>query len=423
MCCSPKPLIGTNPFPAILVLIFAVFTSVGTGNCQDSSTTNSKPVSADEHLEVIKIAPQASGKTLRKISIEPSAGNIVRAISEKGESLDLSFNADASNKFLNLPAEATWPTEVELLTAENSVQLSDGTIILSALDAKIVGTVARLESHPGNHRIGFWSNEKDYVEWIYQPTRWGKYDVKLVYSLSGPGGNRVHLSIDPEDDQKNAQESCKLEVDLPSTGSWYRYTTIDMGTHYFTDAIYRQPHRFRVSCDKKVGGAVMNLKAILLQPTSEGDQPVLPVDDSGELHFESHDATVIGTRLVYEPNPKKRTLGWWSNEKDRARWDFEISENGNYEVEILQGCGKGQGGSVVAIDILPANSSTSLRSSAQVVNSIEFEVVDTGHFQNFKQRIVGELELGKGDYTLQVRPIKKAANAIMDLRQLKLRKK
>jgi hypothetical protein len=74
----------------------------------------------------------------------------------------------------------------------------------------------------------------------------------------------------------------------------------------------------------------------------------------------------------------------------------------------LQGCGKGQGGSEVQVSI-----------GGQ---SLTFTVEDTGHFQNFKSRMIGTMALDKaGRYTLAVRPKKKAAAAVMDLRSVILR--
>jgi hypothetical protein len=74
---------------------------------------------------------------------------------------------------------------------------------------------------------------------------------------------------------------------------------------------------------------------------------------------------------------------------------------------VLQGCGKGQGGSEVEL----SSGGSSLR----------FTVEDTGGFQNFKARSVGTLKIDKpGRHTLEVRPVKKAAAAVMDLRSVSL---
>lgn len=118
-------------------------------------------------------------------------------------------------------------------------------------------------------------------------------------------------------------------------------------------------------------------------------------------------ATVHGTMLRYEPLPHKETLGFWVKEQDWAEWDFTLREPGRYQVEILQGCGPGSGGSTVE-----------MRLDGQVVG---FTVEETRHFQDFKPRVVGEFHLSEpGRKTLQFVPTRKPGVAVMDLRQVRL---
>ena len=57
------------------------------------------------------------------------------------------------------------------------------------------------------------------------------YDVFLTYSTASPTGSRVSIEM-------NGAKSDSVEVDatLGSTGSWYRYTTIEMGRLYLAAA-------------------------------------------------------------------------------------------------------------------------------------------------------------------------------------------
>ena len=48
----------------------------------------------------------------------------------------------------------------------------------------------------------------------------------------------------------------------------------------------------------------------------------------------------------------------------------------------------------------------------------EFTVEETGHFQRFVPREIGQIELAAGDNTLTIRPLKKAKAAVMDLRRV-----
>ncbi len=127
---------------------------------------------------------------------------------------------------------------------------------------------------------------------------------------------------------------------------------------------------------------------------------------NGILHLHAYDAVTHGRLLRFEPQPHKNTVGYWADEKDWCEWHFNAAP-GRYAVHIWQGCGTGQGGSEV--EVRAADSAFS------------FTVEDTGHFQNFKQREIGTLTLqNTGKHTLRLKPLKKARNAVMDVRRIKL---
>ena len=157
---------------------------------------------------------------------------------------------------------------------------------------------------------------------------------------------------------------------------------------------------------------VTQLKAL---PTSEAMRPLLAdwrkamndatTEGANSLIFlEARDAQVKATKMKYEEPPQKDTLGFWVNVEDTASWTFQAPKAGTYRVTVLQGCGKGNGGSVVALDTPQG--------------SCEFTVEETGHFQRFVPREIGKLTLVAGENTLTVRPVKKAKAAVMDLRRV-----
>ncbi len=157
---------------------------------------------------------------------------------------------------------------------------------------------------------------------------------------------------------------------------------------------------------------VTQLKAL---PTSEAMRPLLAdwrkamndatTEGANSLIFlEARDAQVKATKMKYEEPPQKDTLGFWVNVEDTASWTFQAPKAGTYRVTVLQGCGKGNGGSVVALDTPQG--------------SCEFTVEETGHFQRFVPREIGKLTLVDGENTLTVRPVKKAKAAVMDLRRV-----
>jgi arylsulfatase A len=132
-----------------------------------------------------------------------------------------------------------------------------------------------------------------------------------------------------------------------------------------------------------------------------------PQDKGGVVTLPASKADVTGTQLRFEPLPHKNTLGYWVDVNDKARWEFTITTPGKFKVEVLQGCGKGHGGSEVNVVV-----------ADQVVR---FTVEDTGHFQNFLRRPIGEVTIDKtGRYSLSVEPQKKPGGAVMDLRAVML---
>ena len=167
--------------------------------------------------------------------------------------LTVEFNRDATVVTLHVPNKAPAQPAIALELAEKSTRHPDGRIVFSALDAKVHGTKAKLETHPGNHRIGFWVNPADFVQWNPDLPRAGNYDVELTYSAAGPSGTKAVIEI-----AKN-----KIPITLKTTGSWHRYTTLPVGHIKIPKT---GPQTITVKCTKKDGDAVMNLKAVTLRP-------------------------------------------------------------------------------------------------------------------------------------------------------------
>src|SRR2546429_448742 len=114
-------------------------------------------------------------------------------------------------------------------------------------------------------------------------------------------------------------------------------------------------------------------------------------------------------QIPSSPNPpsSSNTVGYWTKMEDWVNWEFEVVKAGKFEVEGLQGCGKGSGGAEVAFAV-----------GEQVLTLI---VEDTGGFQNFVPHKLGTFTLPAGKFTLTVRPKTKPGGAVMDLRQVTLR--
>ncbi len=185
----------------------------------------------------------------------------------KREPLNWIFNDDATRLHLEVPAQApaTLPPTIALETAEKTGQFIDGRIVFSALDASVQGNKAKLESNPGNYRIGFWTDPADSVSWDFKPTRWGMYDLELSFSADGGDGTELQFDVAGQ----------TFHVTRPSTAS----------------------------CGALKGSAVMNLKAVMLRPAPEGK--AITQEASGALTLLARDATTHSVMLRYEPATNK----------------------------------------------------------------------------------------------------------------------
>jgi arylsulfatase A len=143
-------------------------------------------------------------------------------------------------------------------------------------------------------------------------------------------------------------------------------------------------------------------------PRRNPDQPSTVEAGPGAVLLLARDAKVHGTKLRYEAEPHKDTLGFWTQKNDWVEWEFELASAGTFEVELLQGCGKGSGGAEVEVSVAG--------------QTLTVKVEETGHFQRFIPRTLGTMKLEKaGRCTLSVKPRSKPGAAVMDLRRVTLR--
>ena len=140
--------------------------------------------------------------------------------------------------------------------------------------------------------------------------------------------------------------------------------------------------------------------------TQSATRPIVQAAD-GTILLHARDVTIHGTTVRYEPQPNKNTIGYWTKKKDWVSWDFAVDRPGKFDLIALQGCGKGSGGAEVQFIIDN--------------QTLKMTVQDTGHFQNFVERNIGQVELKKGAHRLEVRPLTKPGVAVMDLRSVTLR--
>ncbi len=142
-------------------------------------------------------------------------------------------------------------------------------------------------------------------------------------------------------------------------------------------------------------------------PIPNPDYSPITQDDEGIVTLPARRADIHGIMLRFEPLPHKNTVGFWVRPDDWVSWDFQLHKPGEYDVELLQGCGTGSGGSQIEIRIGEKSFTT--------------EVVETGGFQQFVPRTVGSFRLqNTGPWTLEIKCLKKPGVAVMDVREVRL---
>ncbi|MEZ6128257.1 MAG: hypothetical protein R3C59_06225 [Planctomycetaceae bacterium] len=142
-------------------------------------------------------------------------------------------------------------------------------------------------------------------------------------------------------------------------------------------------------------------------PLAFDGKVVAEADNDGVISLPAKFAKTHGEKLRFEPQPHKNTVGYWTVEKDFAEWHLKVDTAAKYDVEIFQGCGKGHGGSDIEVRVGD--------------QKVGLQVQDTGHFQNFLWRSMGQIQLPAGDdIVLKLVAVKKAGGAVMDCREIRL---
>jgi len=171
-----------------------------------------------------------------------------------------------------------------------------------------------------------------------------------------------------------------------------------------TNLTDREPELVRTLAEK-LDAWRKSLHAEMPQPNPDYS-PVVQ-DEDGIVTLPARRADVHGIMLRYEPLPHKNTVGYWVRPDDWVSWEFHLRSPGEYDVEILQGCGNGSGGSTIELRIGDKALTTTVQ--------------ETGGFQQFVPRTIGSIYLQNvGSWTLEVKCLKKPGLAVMDLREVRL---
>lgn len=248
------------------------------------------------------------------------------------------------------------------------------------------GVISMLPPPGGYVNMDHWHQ----YDWKVNARRTGHYQVRLTYRL-----DHSTLGIQVKHGETRLK---KTLLSAPSTRRAY------IGEIFFPEAGEQAIGLYTPPSALSAGFDIVKLDLI---PCNEGE-PVIKQAADGNITLLAKDATTWSENMRYEPKPEKNCLGFWTDPADFAEWEFEVTKPGKYKVIVTQGCGKGNGGSEVTVKV-----------GAQETH---FKVEDTGAFQNWKDNVVGEIELkSPGTQRLAISPKTKAKAAVMDVQKIQLK--
>ncbi len=130
-----------------------------------------------------------------------------------------------------------------------------GDIRLFARDARIHATNMRYEPQPHKNTLGYWTKPEDWADWEFEVTQPGKYEVEITQGCGkGSGGAKVAVEI----------AGTTVDFTVQDTGHFQNFIQRTIGTVQLTAG----KQTLAVKPQTKPGGAVMDLRRVVLRPLS-----------------------------------------------------------------------------------------------------------------------------------------------------------
>jgi len=104
-----------------------------------------------------------------------------------------------------------------LAAQQAAPEAPEGTVVLAATEAKLVGPSLKLENKTGRMNVGFWNDPAGQAHWKAKIDKPGTY--KLRGELAATSAGRVAVEVAGQ----------TVEADVPSTGAWDQPRMIDLG--------------------------------------------------------------------------------------------------------------------------------------------------------------------------------------------------
>ena len=195
--------------------------------------------------------------------LAPVNGQVTKAclLSRPGEALKV--ESDANGIRVTMPKEKPDPIanvvalDIEGMTATSLLRpAADGSIRLTAADAEICGSHLMVEGS-GPVNLGYWIDADDYATWTFRVEKAGAYSPELIYSAApGYSGSRIEL----------AAGNGKSAATIAQTAGWSDYKLLRLSPLNLNAGNVT----ITLKATHMAGGAVMNLRSIVLKPAIGG---------------------------------------------------------------------------------------------------------------------------------------------------------
>jgi hypothetical protein len=240
---------------------------------------------------------------------------------------------------------------------------------------------------PNDHEHSNQAHWETYTWTKFKAKRWGKYQVRLTYTL-----RRASLGMQFRIGDLVAKKPLKSS---PVPRKVYLGTVTIPAAGDFPFSMITPPAE----------DGSFKLLEVALIPAPEGENITQAADGSITLH--AKDATTWSENMRYESKPEKNCLGFWTEADDFAEWEFQVSKPGKYKVRVSYGCGGGNHGSEVELK--------------QAGQSLKWTTQDTGGFQKWQDAALGEIEIQEaGLQRLVIDPVNKVKAAVLDVQKVVL---
>lgn len=192
---------------------------------------------------------------------KPAAGGVTVSIGDRKATIEnghtLIFIKDGKNA---ITAESTDGKAIRGLffspasEGKPIVQAEDGSITLGCADATVHGVTLRYESAPAKNCLGYWVKEKDWASWTFDVKTPGTFNLTVLAGSNG--GSAIEIKVGEQ----------ALKFTTKNTGNIHNHAIAEAGTVTIDKP---GPVTLSFKPTKKVGGAIMDLRAIYLRPAAK----------------------------------------------------------------------------------------------------------------------------------------------------------